>query len=129
MYTYIYVYIYILFHFIAKPLPPPMVRDVTVRVVINITIKGSTLNIQWSPLADCDSSITYTVWYSTSSGTITEPPSGASTVEGITGTSTTLSGLKQGTRYYIWVAAVSSDDAQGKFSIRISGLPYNGKFV
>ena len=55
-----------------------------------------------------------------------EQPSGESNEIEITGTSTIL---KQGTMYYIWVAAVSSDGAQGKFSIRISELPYNGKFV
>ena len=55
--------------------------------------------------------------YSTSSDTITEPPSEASTVSGITGTSTTLSGLEQDTRYYIWVAAFSPD-GQGPYSER-----------
>ena len=79
---------------------------------------------KWSPLADCDSSTTYTVWYSTSSGTI-ELPSGASNEIEITGTSTILTQVTM----YIWVTAVSSDGPQGKFSIRMSGLPYNGKFV
>ena len=72
------------------------------------------MTVSWTAVSD-ESGITYTVRYSTSSGTITEPPSGASTVEGITGTSTKLSRLKQGTVYYIWVAAVSSD-GQGPYS-------------
>ena len=56
------------------------------------------------------SGITYTVCYSTTSGTQSDPPSGAKcSANGITGTSTTLSPLSKGTTYYIWVAAVSSD--------------------
>ena len=68
------------------------------------------------------------MWYSTSSGTTTEPPSGALTMSGIAGTSTTLSGLTQGTMYYIWVAAVSSV-RQGPYSTRVSETTYDGKYV
>ena len=46
-------------------------------------------------------------------------------MSGITGTSTTLSGLTQGTRYYIWVAAVSSG-GQGCFSTRVSETTFSG---
>ena len=81
------------------------------------------LNVLWRAVSG--SGITYTVWYSTSSGTETEPPSEAPTVKGITGISTTLSGLTQGTMYYIWVAAVSSDE-QGPYSIRVSQTTYKG---
>ena len=48
-------------------------------------------------------------------------------MSGITGTSTTLSGLEQGTSYYIWVAAVSSGE-QGPYSIRIIKTTYSGKY-
>ena len=81
------------------------------------------LNVLWRAVSG--SGITYTLWYSTSSGTEAEPPSGASNETGITGTSTTLSGLTQGTMYYIWVAAVSSDE-QGPYSIRVSQTTYKG---
>ena len=81
------------------------------------------LKVSWNAVSG--SGITYTVAYSNSSGAITEPPSGASTVKGITGTSTTLSGLEQDTRYYIWVAAFSSD-GQGPYSIRTSQTTYAG---
>ena len=65
------------------------------------------------------------MWYSTNSGTTAEPPSGALNVSGITGTSTTLSGLAQGTTYYIWVSAVSSG-VPGTYSMRISETTYSG---
>ena len=91
----------------------PIVKDV---IAIESASDGSpSLTVSWTAVPG--SGITYTVWYSTSSGTKTEPPSGASTVSGITGTSTTLSGLEQDTRYYIWVAAFSPD-GQGPYSER-----------
>ena len=65
------------------------------------------------------------MWYSTNSGTTAEPPSGALYVSGITGTSTTLSGLAEGTTYYIWVSAVSSG-VPGTYSIRMSEMTYSG---
>ena len=92
----------------------PIVQDVN---AIASALDGSpSLTVSWTAVSD-ESEINYTVRYSTSSGTITEPPSGASTVEGITGISTTLSGLEQGTKYYIWVAAFSTD-GQGPYSER-----------
>ena len=94
-----------------------------IRVVFT---KVPTLTISWTPITDFDYDISYTVWYSTSSGTTTEPPSGALNVSGITGTSTTLSGLTQGTTYYIWVAAISSI-GEGPFSTRVTYKGINGK--
>ena len=100
----------------------PPVKDVN---AIKDASDGSpSLNVSWTAVSD-KSGITYTVRYSTNSGTITEPPYEASTVKGITGTSTTLSGLEQGTRYYIWVAA-SLSDAQGPYSEKTSQTTYNG---
>ena len=81
------------------------------------------MTVSWTAVSG--SGITYTVWYSTSIGTTTDPPSGALTVSGITGTSTTLSGLTQGTPYYIWVAAVSSV-GQGPYSTRVSQTTFEG---
>ena len=65
------------------------------------------LRVSWSAVNG--SGITYTVCYSTTSGTQSDPPSGANcSTSGITGTSTTLGPLSGETTYYIWVAAVSS---------------------
>ena len=100
----------------------PKVTGVFVRVVFT---KVPTLTISWTPITDFDYDISYTVWYSTSSGTTTEPPSGASTMSGITGTVATVSGLTQGTIYYIWVAAISSV-GEGPFSTRVSKRTYRG---
>ena len=93
-----------------------------VRVVFT---KVPTLTISWTPITDFDYDISYTVWYSTSSGTTTEPPSGALNVSGITGTIATVSGLTQGTTYYIWVAAISSV-GEGPFSTRVTKRTYKG---
>ena len=93
-----------------------------VRVVFT---KVPTLTISWTPITDFDYDISYTVWYSTSTGTSTEPSSGASTMSGITGTSTTPNGLAHGTTYYIWVAAISSV-GEGPFSTRVTKRTYKG---
>ena len=108
-----------------SPTPhPPLVKGVT--VTRGVSGGSPSLTVSWTPVSG--SGITYTVWYSTSSGTTADPPSGALTVSGNTGTSTTLSGLTQGTMYYIWVAAVSSD-GQGPYSTRVSETTFAGKYV
>ena len=102
----------------------PIVKDVN---AIESASDGSpSLRVSWTAVSD-ESEITYTVRYSTSSGTTTEPPSEASTASGITGISTILSELEQDTRYYIWVAAVSPD-GQGPYSRRTSQTTYAGMF-
>ena len=101
---------------------PSQVQGVT--VTRGVSGGSPSLTVSWRAVSG--SGITYTVWYSTSIGTTTEPPSGALTVSGIAGTSTTLSGLIQGTPYYIWVAAVSSG-RQGPYSTRVSQTTYTGK--
>ena len=96
------------------PTPPPRVKDVT--VTRGVSDGSPSLTVSWTAVSGFG--ITYTVRYSTSSGTITEPPSGALTVKGITGTSTTLIGLIPGKSYYIWVTAVSSG-VPGPYSARV----------
>ena len=83
-------------------------------MILNALSKGKTaLTVSWTAVSG--SGITYTVRYSTSSGTTTEPPSGASNKTGVIGTSTTLTDLRSRTTYYIWVAAVSYKH-QGPYS-------------
>ena len=81
------------------------------------------MEVSWTAVSN-ESGITYTVWYSTSSGTTTEPQSGASNISGVPGTSTTLSGLVKNDEYYIWVAAVLNSSAG--CSIRVSQTTYTG---
>ena len=81
------------------------------------------LKISWTAVPG--SEITYILWYSTSCGTTTEPPSGALNVSGIIDISTTLSRLAEGTTYYIWVSAVSSG-VPGTYSMRMSETTYSG---
>ena len=81
--------------------------------------------MSWSAVSG--SGITYTVCYSTTSGTRSDPPSGATCdASGITVTSTTLGSLSRGTTYYIWVAAVSSG-GRGPYSDRRQQRTYQGK--
>ena len=104
------------------PSPTPKVQGVTV----TRTVQGSSpaLRVSWSAVSG--SGITYTVCYSTTSGTQSDPPSNANCdTSGITGTSTTLGPLSRGTTYYIWVAAVSSG-GQGPDSDRRQNATYNG---
>ena len=105
-------------------LVPSQVQGVT--VTRGVSGGSPSLTVSWTAVSG--SGISYTVWHSTSSGNETEPPSGASTVSGITGTSTTLSGLTQGTMYYIWIAAVSSV-RQGPYSTRVSEITFAGKYI
>ena len=87
------------------------------------TLDGSpSLTVSW--IAASESGVTYTVWYSTSSGSTTEPPSGASVQSGIISASITLTDLSQGTTYYIWVAAVN-----GPYSLRTSAITFQGTSV
>ena len=97
-------------------------------VRVTRTVQGSSpaLRVSWSAVSG--SGITYTVCYSTTSGTQSDPPSGADcSTSQITGTSTTLGPLNIGTTYYIWVAAVSSDE-RGAYSARQQARTHNGKF-
>ena len=105
------------------PMPPSKVQGVTV----SRTVQGSSpaLSVSWSAVNG--SGITYTVCYSTTSGTQSNPPSGANCrTSGITGTSTTLRSLSIGTTYYIWVAAVSSG-GRGPYSDREQERTYQGR--
>ena len=96
----------------------PKVQGVT--VTRGVSDGSPSLTVTWTAVPEFG--ITYTVWYSTN--TIIKQ-SGASTVKGITGISTTLSGLTQGTMYYIWIAAVSSG-GQGPYSTRVSQTTFSG---
>ena len=97
--------------------PPPKVHGVN---IVTTTTQGSSpaVRVSWSAVSGSD--ITYTVCYSTTSGTQSDPPSNANCdTSGITDTFTTLGSLSRGTLYYIWVAAVSSG-GRGPYSDRAS---------
>ena len=107
--------------------PPPQpskVQDVTV----TRTVQGSSLALRVSWSAVSGSGITYTVCYSTTSGTQSDPPSNVNCgTSEISGTSTTLGPLSRGTTYYIWVSAVSPG-GRGPYSDRRHNITYNGIF-
>ena len=106
------------------PPPPSQVQDVT----ITRTVRGSSpaLRVSWGAVSG--SGITYTVCYSTTGGTQSDPPSNANCgTSGITGISTTLGPLSRGTTYYIWVRAVSSG-GHGPYSERRHNITYDGRY-
>ena len=111
----------------ATPTPTPKLPSKIQGVTVHRTEQGSSpaLRVSWSAVSG--SGITYTVCYSTTSGTQSDPPSGANCgASRITGTSSTLGPLSRGTTYYIWVAAVSSD-GRGPYSNRRQERTYRGK--
>ena len=75
-----------------------------VRDTSNVPDPSSILKVTWEAISSPD--VTYTVKYSTEAGKVNEPPEGASKVEGIMGTSTTLTELEQGSDYYVWVVGI-----------------------
>ena len=102
---------------------PSKVQSVTVSKTI--TSSSPALRVAWKAING--SGITYTVCYSRSSGTQSNPPSGANCGTSVTtGTSTTLGPLSRGTTYYIWVAAVSSG-GRGSYSDRRQERTYQGE--
>ena len=109
----------------TEPFSPPKVQGVTVTK----TVQGNpaALRVSWSAVSG--SGITYTVCYSTTSGTQSDPPSNATCdTSKITSTSTTVGPLSRGTTYYIWVAAVLSG-GQGPYSDRRQSITCNGIIV
>ena len=108
-----------------RPPPPPKVQYVTVTKTVQS--HPAFIRVSWSAVSG--SGISYTVCYSTTSGTQSDPPSNANCdTSGIASTSTTLGPLSRGTTYYIWVAAVSSG-GQGPYSDRRWGITYTGRKV
>ena len=101
------------------PAPTPSPLGKVQRVTV-VTVEGLSpaLRVSWSVVSG--RGITYTVCYSTTSGTHFDPPSHANCdTNGISATSTTLGTLSIGTTYYIWVRAVSSG-GRGPYSDRTS---------
>ena len=113
----------------ATPTPTPMPPSKVQGVTVTRTSRGSypsvtvSLSVSWSAVSG--SGITYTVCYSATRGTQSDPPSGANCdASGITGTST--GPLSRGTTYYIWVAAMSSG-GRGPYSDREQETTYRGE--
>ena len=111
----------------TTPMPPSKVQGVTVTRTSQGSHPSVTVALSVSWRAVSGSGITYTVCYSATRGTQSDPPSGANCdASRITGTSTTLGSLSIGTTYYIWVAAVSSG-GRGPYSDRKQETTYQGK--
>lgn len=79
---------------------------------VTVSVSGSTVTVSWSAVDGADS---YTVYYGTTSPVTT---SNATAVTGLTGTSTTISGLADGT-YHLAMTATSSS-GEGGLSTEVS---------
>jgi hypothetical protein len=79
-----------------------------------VTPGDSQLAVSWTPVAGAD---TYDVYYSTSD----TPPSSVQQPD-ISGTSTTITGLSNGTTYYVWIKA-KNGAGTSDFSSIASGIP------
>ena len=101
---------------------PTQVHNVTLSRGIHNS--SPSLFVSWDPVIG--SGITYTVCYSTSSGTEFEPPSSATCVSRATQSATILSHLACGTTYYVWVTA-QNIKGEGDYSYRkIHSTHYGG---
>ena len=108
----------------STPTAPPLNKVTGVRVTPSVINMSPTLTVAWQALAS--GAVTYTVKYSTQPGEVNTPPERALEVIGISGTSTTLTALKIGTTYYIWVVGVS-EEGEGPHSDRLSGKTYDSE--
>ena len=86
-------------------LDPTLPSVVGVSVALTVQDSTPSLSVTWTAVND--SSVSYSVWYSTSGGS--EPPAGAMMPGPTNQPPLTLTGLSPGTTYHIWVAA----DAEG----------------
>ena len=87
------------------------------------------LEVSWSAVDD--PAVSYVVRYSTSNGTLTAPPDGASEM-GANDNSVTLSANLAANKinsytYYFWVAATSEGVPMGGYSDRTSGATLNSE--
>ena len=104
--------------------PPRPSKVMEIRVTPSVINLFPTLTVTWHALAS--GAVTYTVRYSTQPGEVNNPPEGALKVMGISGTSTILTALEEGTTYYIWVVGVS-EDGERLHSDRTSGVTYDSE--
>ena len=92
-----------------------------VHVTPSVITMSPTLTVMWHALVS--GAVTYNVKYSTQPGEVNTPPEGSMEMTGISGTSTILTALKNGTTFYIWVVGVS-EGGEGPHSDRMSGVTY-----
>ena len=87
------------------------------------------LEVSWSAVND--PAVSYVVRYSTSQGSLTTPPDGASAMVANDNSVTLSANLAANKRisytYYIWVAATSAGDLMGEYSNSTSGATLNSE--
>jgi hypothetical protein len=82
----------------AAPIPPPAPGA---PAVITVTPADKQLTVEWIAVYDATG---YEVWYSTTN----DPGAATQVTESFTGTSCIITGLMNGTTYYVWVRAINS---------------------
>ena len=78
-----------------------------VSVIPDVKYSSHTLKVEWKPIDEQD--VKYTVVCSTKAGDVRKPPKDSLKINTVNNeTSTILTDLEEGTRYYIWVKAKST---------------------
>ena len=91
-----------------------------VSVIPDAKYSSHTLKVEWKPIDEQD--VKYTVVCSTKAGDVSKPPKESLKMNTVNNeTSTILTNLEEGTRYYIWVKAESTEGRAGPWSDRTIG--------
>jgi titin len=96
--------------------PPPAATGPTAPSAPTVTPADSLLTVSWTAVPDATA---YEVWYGTSSSSGNAAKLGSDVTNG---TSETITGLTNGTTYYVWIKAKNSGGISG-FSPSASGTP------
>ncbi len=90
-----------------------------VSVIPGAKYSSHTLKVEWKPIDEQD--VKYTVVCSTKAGDVGKLPEESLKMNTVNETSTILTNLEEGTRYYIWVKAESTEGRAGPWSDRTIG--------
>ena len=99
---------------------PELPKVEGVSVIPDAKYSSHTLKVEWKPIDEQD--VKYTVVCSTNAGDVSNLPEESLKMNTVNNeTSTIMTNLEEGTRYYIWVKAESTEGRAGPWSDRTIG--------